>query len=223
MELQSEKFDTYPILYHSTMLLFSVLNGGIEVIGAENVPREGPVLMVANHISYLDPCVIGDASPRRVIFMGKVELFKMPVVGWLLRGVDGIPVKRGEADTSAFRTTLARLKEGRLVCIFPEGTRSPDGTMQPAEGGAGLFATRTGCPVVPVYIRGTDKMLDRKGRFHRARVTMTMGEPFYLPKTMDRDAAAQILMEKIAEIRDLPAELQGERQILRLSSLRKPH
>lgn len=219
---ETSKFDTYPILYHSTMLLFTVLGGGIEVVGAENVPESGSVLMVSNHISYLDPCMIGDASPRRVVFMGKAELFRNPILNWLLRGVQGIPVKRGEPDTAAFRAVLARLKEGRLVCIFPEGTRSSNGELQPPEAGAGVFATRTGCSIVPVFARRTDVALDRKGRFHRARVSMTIGKPFTLPKTMDREEAAQTLMQKIAEIRDLPPESVGTRQIHRWGRLRKP-
>ena len=222
MSDEAPKFDTYPILYHSTMMLFTLLGGGIEVNGAENVPIAGPVLMVSNHISYLDPCVIGDASPRRVVFMGKAELFKNPVLNWLLRGVYGIPVKRGEPDTAAFRAVLARLKEGRLVCIFPEGTRSPDGTLQDAEAGAGVFATRTGCPVVPVFVRNTDVALDRKGRLHRTRVSMTMGEPFTLPKSMDREAASLELMNRIAAVRDLPPESRGSCRLLRWGSLRKP-
>ena len=222
MSEEKSKFDTYPILYHSTMILFSLLGGGIEVIGAENVPKDGPVLMVSNHVSYLDPCMIGDASPRRVVFMGKAELFKNPILNWLLRGVYGIPVKRGEPDTAAFRAVLARLKEGRLVCIFPEGTRSPNGELQEAEAGAGVFATRTGCPVVPVFVRGTNVALDRKGRFHRTRVSMSMGKPFILPKSMERGAATVELMRKIAEVRDMPPDQVGERAILRMGWLNKP-
>ncbi len=213
-------FDTYPILYHSTMVLFGLLGGGIELKGEENFPGEGPVLLVSNHVSYLDPCVVGDACPRRVSFMAKSELFQNKLLSWLLRGVDCFPVKRGEADTSAIRNVLAQLKEGRCVVIFPEGTRSLDGQLQPAEQGAALLAMRTGCLVVPVFLSGTDRMLDRRGKLHRARVSMAMGEPFTLAKNMPRDEAAIELMRRIAQTRDFFAEKPG--RMLRPSPLRKP-
>jgi 1-acyl-sn-glycerol-3-phosphate acyltransferase len=214
------KTDTYPILYHSTMVLFWLLGGGIEVKGEENLPKEGGVLLVSNHISFLDPCLIGDGSPRRVTFMAKAELFDNKLLNWLLRGVDCFPVRRGEADTSAIKTVLSQLKEGRCVVIFPEGTRSPTGELQEAEEGAAMLATRTGCPVVPVYVTGTNKMLDRKGRLHRAKVSMAIGEPFTLPKGMPRDEAAKDLMRHIAATRDAFAGKPG--RWLRLSPLRKP-
>ena len=219
-EAPAVKFDTYGILYHSTMLIFSALGGGIQIFGSENVPKSGAVLLVSNHISYLDPCAIGDACPRRVLFMGKAELFRVKILSWLLRGVDCFPVKRGEADPGAFRTTLTRLKEGRCVCIFPEGTRSPDGTLQKAEAGAGLFATRTGCAVVPVYVRGTDTILDRRGRLHRGRLSVAFGEPFRLKKETGRDEAAAEMMTRIAAVRDGGNDSGG--LWLRLGPLRKP-
>ncbi len=214
------KTDTYPILYHSTMALFLMLGGGIEVKGEENLPKEGGVLLVSNHISYLDPCLIGDGSPRRVSFMAKAELFENKLINWLLRGVDSFPVKRGEADTSAIKAVLSQLKEGRCVVIFPEGTRSPDGELMEAEEGAAMLATRTGCPVVPVYVSGTNKMLDRKGRLHRAKVSMAIGDPFTLPKSMPRDEAAKELMRRIAATRDAFEGKPG--RWIRLSSLNKP-
>ena len=114
--------DTYWILKRGTLFLLRPW-AKFYVQGAENVPKEGAVLCVSNHTSYLDPVAIGNVSPRRVVFMGKAELFHNRILNWLLRGVDGFPVKRGEADMTAFKTALGFLKAGRLVCIFPEGTR----------------------------------------------------------------------------------------------------
>lgn len=193
--------DTYWLLEGVTLLVLNAL-GGLYVVGEENVPPVGPVLMVSNHISYVDPMAIGDASPRRVVFMAKAELFQHRVLGFLLRGVDSFPVKRGEADRSAFKNTLAMLNEGRVVCIFPEGTRQKDGELGAAEAGAGVFATRTGCPVVPVYVHGSNRVLDYKGRLHRAQVTVTFGTPFTLPKTMEREEAGRRLMAAIERTRD---------------------
>lgn len=193
--------DTYWLLEGVSLIVLNLL-GGLYVQGEENVPKSGPVLMVSNHISYLDPVSVGDASPRRVVFMGKVELFKNPILGFLLRGVDSFPVRRGEADRSAFKNTLAMLEDDRCVCIFPEGTRYTPEAPGQAEPGAALFAIKTGCPVVPVYVTNTDKMLDRKGRFHRAPITVAFGTPFTLARGGKREDGGPRLMEAILQTRD---------------------
>lgn len=200
--LEKQTPDTYWFLEGASLLLLNALSG-LFVQGEENVPPVGPVLMVANHTSYLDPVAIGDASPRRVVFMAKAELFKVKPVGFLLRGVDSFPVKRGEADMGAFKNTLAMLKENRAVCIFPEGTRMTDGKLGKAEPGAALFAIKTGCPVVPVFVSGSNKMLDLKGKFHRARVTVAFGTPFTLAKNADREEGAKQMMAAIGKTRDV--------------------
>ena len=206
--------DTYWLLEGATLLLFNLL-GGLYVRGEENVPATGPVLLVANHISYLDPPSIGDASPRRVVFMAKHELFGIKPLGWLLRGVDAFPVHRGQADRSAFKNTLALLGEGRVVGIFPEGSRQLDGNLGEAEPGAALFALKTGCPVVPVYVDGTNRMLGERGRLHRARVWVSFGEPFTFPtRKTDREtleASGRELMTAIARTRDTMAGLPARR------------
>lgn len=200
-EADKQTPDTYWLLEGVTLLVLNAL-GGLFVQGAENVPKTGPVLMVANHTSYLDPVSIGDASPRRVVFMAKAQLFKIKPLDFLLRGVDSFPVKRGEADRGAFKNSLAMLGENRVVCIFPEGTRMPTDVLGEAEAGAAVFAIKTGCPVVPVFVSGANKMLDWNGKLHRARVTVAFGTPFTFPKNADREASAKELMAAIAKTRD---------------------
>jgi 1-acyl-sn-glycerol-3-phosphate acyltransferase len=201
--------DTYWLLEGVTLLLLNAL-GGLYVQGEENVPATGPVLMVSNHVSFLDPVSIGDASPRRVVFMAKAGLFDNKLLNFLLRGVDSFPVRRGEADRAAFRTTLTMLGEGRVVCIFPEGTRSPDGELMEAEPGAALFAVKTGCPVVPVYVRNSQKMLDLKGRLHRAKITVAFGPSFTLTRGMEKEGGARMMAE-IAKTRDAFANAPARR------------
>lgn len=201
--------DTYWLLQGATLLLLHAL-GGLFVSGETNVPPSGPVLLVSNHVSYLDPVAIGDACPRRVVFMAKAELFKIRPLGFLLRGVDSFPVKRGEADRAAFKNTLTMLEEGRVVCIFPEGTRMREGELGVAEAGAAVFAIRTGCPVVPVYVEGTSRALDHNGKFHRARVFVNFGAPFTLDRT-DKNEAGRALMAAIARTRDEAARLSARR------------
>ncbi len=206
--------DTYWLLEGASLLLLDAL-GGLYVKGEHNVPPSGPVLLVANHTSYLDPVAIGDASPRRVVFMAKHELFKIKPLGFLLRGVDAFPVRRAEPDRQAVKKVLAIRRAGRVVCIFPEGTRHlGDGLGEP-EPGAALFALKTGCPVVPVYVTGTNKMLDLEGRLHRARVTVAFGTPFTFPKgRADREAleaSGRALMAAIARTRDEMADAPARR------------
>ncbi len=215
--------DTYWLLQGVTLAVMNVL-GGLFVKGEGNVPKTGPVLLVSNHVSYLDPVSIGDASPRRVVFMAKHELFQIKPLGFLLRGVDSFPVRRGEPDRGAFKNTLAMLEEGRVVCIFPEGKRMTEGTLGEAESGAAVFALKTGCPIVPVYVDGTNKMLDHKGRLRRARVTVAFGKPFTFPKGRANrealEAAGRELMAAIARTRDEMANVPARR--IRPHWIRKP-
>jgi 1-acyl-sn-glycerol-3-phosphate acyltransferase len=176
--------------------------GGLYVHGEENIPTSGAVLMVSNHTSYLDPVAIGDASTRRVCFMAKAELFENNALGFLLRGVDSYPVRRGEADRSAFKNTFALLEEGRVVCIFPEGTRQDGPQLGEAEPGAALFAIKTGCPVVPVFVNGSNQMLGKSGKFNRAKITVSFGKPFSIGRKTDRDEGGKQMMTAIAATRD---------------------
>jgi 1-acyl-sn-glycerol-3-phosphate acyltransferase len=193
--------DTYWLLEGVSLLVLNLI-GGLFVQGEENIPESGPVLMVSNHVSYLDPVAIGDASTRRVVFMAKYELFNNPLLNFLLRGVDSFPVKRGEPDRAAFKNTLAMLEEGRVVCIFPEGTRSESGELMEAEPGAVIFAMKTGCPVVPVYVSGSKRVLDLDGKLRRGKITVAFGEPFHLPRNFNRENGGERLMTAIAETHD---------------------
>ena len=195
------KHDTYCFL-ETAGNLFLWTMGGLRVAGDHRVPASGAVLYVSNHVSFLDPVAIGVASPRRVVFMAKAELFRNRLLGWLLDGVDTFPVRRGEADRGAFKNTLDMLADQRVVCIFPEGTRSPDGTLQKPEPGAAVFALKTGCPVVPVYVEGTFQVLGAGKPLRRGKVTVHFGDPFTLDRRMDREAAGDRMMDAIAQVRD---------------------
>ncbi len=192
--------DTYWLLEGASLLFLQAM-GGLFVQGEENIPTTGAVLMVANHTSYLDPVAIGDASTRRVCFMAKSELFDNAPIGFLLRGVDSYPVKRGESDRGAFKRTLELLGEGRVVCVFPEGTRQDAGTLGQAEPGAALFAIKTGCPVLPVNVTGANTVLDRRGKLHRGRITVAFGTPFIMNRSTPREAGGAQMMAAIAHTR----------------------
>ena len=129
----------------------------LRVEGSENIPREGPVLIASNHLSTLDPIVIAYGVPRPVSFVAKAELFRMPVLSWLIPRLYAIPLERGRGDLSAVKAAIRALKEGRVFGIFPEGTRSRTGKLQPFKTGTAAIAIRTGALVVPTAVIGTDE------------------------------------------------------------------
>ena len=126
----------------------------IQTIGVDRFPKEGAVLLCANHISNLDPPVVGITAPRPIRFMAKEELFRVPVVKTLVKNLHAFPVKRGMNDRQALRIGLEVLKQGEVLGIFPEGTHSKDGRLKKALPGVGFFALRTDAAVVPCAIIG---------------------------------------------------------------------
>jgi 1-acyl-sn-glycerol-3-phosphate acyltransferase len=159
-----------------------------EVIGRENFPKEGGVLLVANHINNLDPIAMGIGAPRPVHYMAKAELFEIPVIGKLASMVHAFPVKRGLSDREALRKGLSTLKEGNVLGLFPEGTRSKTGELGKGLAGAGFFALRTDATVLPCAIIGPYKPFKR--------VKVVYGKPLDLTK----ERAAKRSAEEITEI-----------------------
>lgn len=125
-----------------------------KVIGHEHIPAEGGVLLCCNHISNLDPPLLGSSMKRKVSYMAKEELFKIPVLSFLIRSFGAFPVKRGASDRQALKKSLTLLKEGKVLGIFPEGTRSKTGELGKAFSGVGLFALKEDSTVIPAAIVG---------------------------------------------------------------------
>jgi 1-acyl-sn-glycerol-3-phosphate acyltransferase len=149
--------------------LFAAPLFGFRVFGDEDVPRSGGLIIACNHISELDPPILGFAVPRNVAFMAKVELFRSRRMVKLMREFWAYPVNRSGIDTVAVRTTLDYLRKGLAVVVYPEGTRSHDGRLLPVKAGIGLLAAASGAPVMPAFIWGTD---------HPARALLRRGDPF---------------------------------------------
>lgn len=158
---------------------------GLEVRGQEHVPASGTFIVASNHVSFLDPVVVGVACPRRVCFMARSTLFAHPLLGWFLRGTRVIPLKRGEADLGAVREAVRRLHEGEPIAIFPEGGRQLSGRLGQARRGVGLVATTARVPIVPVLVRGTfQAMPPGENRLHRAKIRVAFGPQ--IPYTGER-------------------------------------
>ena len=194
----------------------------VHLVGAvDDVPAEGPVIVAANHASNLDPVLIGSTLlpklGRRLQWLGKRELFDWPVVGWMARHGGVHAVDRSTADVEAYRLAKRILDEGHALFVFPEGTRSHDGTLQEARDGAAVLALRTGAPIVPVGIAGSSARWPRGQRLPHpgGRVTLRVGSPFRLadelPEGLDRKAATplatDLIMRRIAAL--LPPDQRG--------------
>jgi 1-acyl-sn-glycerol-3-phosphate acyltransferase len=155
------------------------------VSGLEHIPARGGAILAANHVSYLDPLLLPLVIPRRrVLFLTKVKYVDNPLLHWLLRGAGVIPVASDDpmAVVSAMAAGVAALREGRLVGIFPEGTRSPDGCLHRGKTGVARMAMQSGVPVIPAGIIGTREALPRGAKLPRPRsVRITFGPPVPLP------------------------------------------
>ncbi|ANZ34789.1 acyl-phosphate glycerol 3-phosphate acyltransferase [Lentzea guizhouensis] len=177
----------------------------IRVHGRDRVPLSGGVVVVANHSSMADGPILFGVLPRRVTFLIKQEMFANAVVGYLLRKIGQLPVKRGEADRTALTSALSVLKAGGVIGVFPEGTRG-DGGVTSAQNGAAWLAKTSGAVVLPVACRGT---YQAKG--WRPPVDVLIGEPFHLPEGKGR-AALGVATEQVRDrLATLVAELDGLR------------
>jgi 1-acyl-sn-glycerol-3-phosphate acyltransferase len=194
----------------------------VRIEGAvDEIPRDGPVIIASNHASNFDAVVLGawltPTLGRRIHWLGKKELFAWPVVGWMARNGGVHPVDRDTADVEAFRLASRILEEGNILFVFPEGTRSADGALQAARDGVAVLALRSGAPIVPIGIGGSNGVWPRGQNVPHpgGRITVRVGRPFRLadelPSGTDRRTAkglaTGIIMRRIAEL--LPPGQRG--------------
>jgi len=178
------------------------LGFGLEVRGQEHVPAQGACIVASNHVSFLDPVVVGVACPRRLTFMARNTLFTHALLGAWLRGVGAIPLRRDESDASAIRRTLQRLREGQPIALFPEGGRQFSGALGRAKRGVGLLAISAGASIVPVYLQGTFQALPPGARrFRRAKIRVAFGPVIAYTKASVPSAAepAKAHQEQLAQ------------------------
>lgn len=149
-----------------------------QVFNPERVPVSGPVILAANHASFLDPPLIGSGLPRAINYLARESLFRFPGFGWYLRALNCVPVDRDGAGAAGLKGILDRLHDGGAVILFPEGTRTADGELKPARSGIGLTVIKSDAPVVPVRVFGTFAAWNRNQKFPRPhRVQVKYGLP----------------------------------------------
>jgi len=187
--------------------------------GRQSIPSKGGILFAANHASYLDIPLLGCGIPRRVSFIGRANLFPHWILKWVLRSLGWIPLRMSRLDRRAFETAIAQIKAGKPVVIFPEGTRTPDGALQPGKLGMGIIVAETECPVIPVYISGTYEVLPSGARWVRCRpVSVHFGTPIVFDRGSYRNQkefcyhVCSTVMSRIAELGqvDPPPDCQGK-------------
>src|SRR5215472_1882564 len=207
-------------VYHSGKFLVRFVFGcvaRIHVIGRENARCAGGFLLASNHISHFDPFLIGLRVSRKIDWMTMAEFFRPPALGFLLRSIDAFPAERDRAELKTIRTAIERLKNGRIVGIFPEGGIR-DGARSLLEGaplrpGAATLAQIAGVPIVPCVILGSDRFYSKKRwvPFRRTPVWIVFGKPIsHFPKLQKSQARERIRSELSAAFQRLYADLREE-------------
>ncbi len=186
----------YWIAYYIIKLIGQIFSPRT-ILGKEDLPPKGGFILASNHKSNLDPLLIGLCFNRRISYMAKDSLFRHPILRFLLHHVEAFPVRRDASDVRALRETLRRLKKGLPVVVFPEGTRQGSGRERKIQPGIGFLAVKSGVPVVPVHIKGSENVLPPKTKMpKRGRVTVIFGKPLTFPAGQDySDVVASIMRE----------------------------
>lgn len=173
----------------------------VDIYGSNNIPKDTGAIICPNHFHWMDPIIVGVYTERQIRFMAKYELFNKPILNKLIKKFGAFPVRRGEADLNAVKTTLKLLKENNLVGLFPEGTRSKTGELGEANAGVAMFSIKSGMPVIPVCIVGNYKLF--------TRIKIKYGQPIdfnkYKKEKMTNNdylELSQIVMQEIKKLKE---------------------
>lgn len=193
----------YGFLQHLFRLIFYIIFR-TRVYGQENIPAEGAVILAANHASNIDPPLMASLIDRPVSYMAKIELFENPIFGAAIRRCHAFSVKRGASDRGAIKAAVNVLKEGRILGLFPEGTRSKTGELQKAEAGVALIAAMTGAPIVPVAILNSHRIFSNGGLIPHLRIMYGAPIMFHGDRKSkeELDAFSEEIMAHIARMKD---------------------
>lgn len=186
----------YTLLYRLIQLIIKValkINGTLTVYGRENIPEKGGVIVASNHISYLDPPLVGSVLPRIATFMARKGLFEVPILKWMINRA-AFPVDRENPKPSSIKDAVRRLKKGEVLVLFPEGKRSETGELQEAKRGVDVIAKMSKAAIVPTLLVGSDKALPSGAKWlKRADISVVFGKPIYYKAPDDSyDSGGQV-------------------------------
>ena len=189
---------TYAVSYQFSKFVGQALFD-LRIYGQENIIEEGPALLAMNHQSFLDPPFAGISCQRPIHYLARKTLFDIPVVGWILRRINVIGVDREGSDVAALKAVMRILRSGGCTIVFPEGTRTRDGSLQPAKPGAGFIIAKTLAPVVPMRIFGAFEAFPRDAKIPRMTpVTIVAGKPIHFTKA-DIAGDPRIVFQRLSE------------------------
>jgi 1-acyl-sn-glycerol-3-phosphate acyltransferase len=190
----------YFILRNLSILIFKAIFS-MKVCGRKYIPKEGGFILASNHVSYLDPIALGVACPRKLNYMARHDLFSNRLFARLLFSICTFPVKRDSADLSALREAMQRISSGKALVIFPEGSRRFDGTSCEPHPGIGFLASKLNVPVIPAFIKGTDRALPRGARYIRpTKISVYFGKEILIERRMPYQAVANLIMDNIRHL-----------------------
>ncbi|HEY4953119.1 MAG TPA: lysophospholipid acyltransferase family protein [Verrucomicrobiae bacterium] len=188
------------------------------VFNAERVPLTGGVILASNHASFLDPPIVGSGLHRQINYLAKASLFRHPGIGWLLRMWNAVPVQLDGGGAAGLKAILDRLLAGGAIVVFPEGSRTKDGKLQPARSGIGLTVIKSDAVVIPVRTFGTFECYNRKIRFHLPKqLAVKYGQPMRFEKlraeakTCSKPRLKEIYQEVADEIMAAIAKLEPKK------------
>lgn len=188
------------VLFRSIFVLIFKILFQVKAFGKNNLPARGGFILASNHRSYLDPIVLGVASPRKLNFMAKEELFHQPIFSRLISAVGAFPVKRSSADLSALKEAMHRVKAGGVLVVFPQGSRRFDGRSEQPHAGIGFLAVKLNVPVIPAFIRGTEQALPKGAKFIRCcRICVHFGRQIHIEKGLSYQEIADEVMHSIQQ------------------------
>ena len=182
----------------------------LKIEGAENIPKKGSFILASNHASYLDPPILAAGCydynmGRKLNFLAKDELFRGKLFGWYITKLNAYPIKRNVGDIGAIKETIKRIKNGKPIVIFPEGERSPDGSIKEGFPGIALLALKTKIPIIPAYIKGAEEVLSVKNKsFKPHKIYVKYGKPliFYDKGPVAYTEITNAIMLAIKELAD---------------------
>lgn len=200
----------YWLGYHSTRILAKIFYR-FRIVHRQRMIQTGAVIIAMNHQSYFDPPLAGNSCDRAIYFLAKKSLMNVPLWRWLLPKLNVIPVDLAGTDRSAIKALLRVLNAREAVLVFPEGTRSPDGSLQPAQPGVGLVIAKSRAPVVPMRIFGAHQAWPIGGNIRLgARITIVVGEPIHFSDADYEGAGKELYIRLSQKVMDAIASIQLE-------------